>query len=383
MICYSFVKPYDIFMPRGNSHFGVTSGDFGQIRMLPSPSLFAGAFRSALSAYTPQALTAIEKGEKPQDAGLAKALGSLSEPGDFRITMTALAVRAAGKINVFFQLPADLVVFGDDGNLEVASIKPVSPPENIGFNLPLPLLPILKAPRKKQVGGFWLNEAGYAAYISGEECTPAHLVADSKLWKKEIRVGVTLDGTTRSAAEGRLYSAEAVSFADNVGFITGILGVQAVLPDSGELRLGGDARAAHFEKVNLQMPVYQAENLNKEKSFKLVTSSPCIFEKGWLPDFVERDTKGFHFRQKDFSARLVCAAINGHDVVSGWNMVKGQPKEAVRVVPAGSVYWFDSFEGNPSALATFIENGLFGENTDRQRVAEGFNRAFLASYISK
>jgi len=92
-----FVKPYDIFMPRGNSHFGVSSGDFGQIRMLPAPSIFAGAFRSFLASRNPSVLNAIMAGKKPEAADYAKVLGSLEEPGSFRIKKCVYA-KKTGKI---------------------------------------------------------------------------------------------------------------------------------------------------------------------------------------------------------------------------------------------------------------------------------------------
>jgi len=384
MITFSFIKPYDVFMPRGNSHFGVTSGDFGQIRMLPAPSLFAGAFRSMLAAKKPADLFEIENGRKPKSSAMAESLGSISEPGSFRVAMLALAKVENGKHFMFFPMPADLVVFGErnknKNSLVIAKIRPEAKPAALNCPSPLPLMPILKAPLQKPSGGLWLNEAGFKSYLEGNIPASSDLVSEKDFWIKEIRVGITLDGQTRSAADGMLYSAEVISFGENIGFIAGLQGVDETLPEKGELRLGGDARAAHFTRIKFKVPETSIGRIKESKAFRLVLASPGIFAEGWLPDGVSRRESEFYLEKPGFSARLACATLNGNDIVSGWDMFAGKPKEAQRVVPAGSVYWFDKLEGDADALVSFIQNGLWGKTPDRQRVAEGFNQAFLASY---
>jgi CRISPR-associated protein Cmr3 len=100
-----------------------------------------------------------------------------------------------------------------------------------------------------------------------------------------------------------------------------------------------------------------------------------------VPDGVSEDADG-HYRLKGagFSARLVCAAVPRNAVVSGWDIARWIPKTAQRVVPAGSVYWFDRFEGDHRKLATWVAGGVWGDNADRQRRAEGFNLALLGEW---
>ncbi len=61
-------------------------------------------------------------------------------------------------------------------------------------------------------------------------------------------------------------------------------------------------------------------------------------------------------------------------------MVKNLPKTAMKTVPAGSVYWFDVKEGSWSVLKQLAETGIWDNNPDKQRVVEGYNRAYLAAY---
>jgi CRISPR-associated protein Cmr3 len=78
--------------------------------------------------------------------------------------------------------------------------------------------------------------------------------------------------------------------------------------------------------------------------------------------------------------RLACAAVPRFDVIAGWDLALQQPRTAERVAPAGSVYRSDEFEGDTGKLAASVADGLWGDNCDEQRRAEGFNRAWLAHW---
>jgi hypothetical protein len=55
-----------------------------------------------------------------------------------------------------------------------------------------------------------------------------------------------------------------------------------------------------------------------------------------------------------------------------------RPKAAQRAVAAGAVYWFDRVEGDARKLVDWVQGGIWGDNADAARRAEGFNRAWLA-----
>ncbi len=375
-----FVKPYDIFMPRGNSHFGVSSGDFGQIRMLPAPSIFAGAFRSFLASRNPSVLNAIMAGKKPEAADYAKVLGSLEEPGSFRIKKVCLCQKNGENFETMFPLPGDIVVFDDKDGLEIRNLIPHKLPAFIDLGNELPMIPILKAPARKPSGGFWLKESGYMKYLAGQKIAKEDLVKESSLWKKETRVGIALNSSTRAVEEGQLYSAEAVSFKENTGFLVTIDGADNILSSCGDLSLGGDQRAAHFTRISADLHVADCKMLEQAKRFKLLLTAPAIFANGWLPDMVVAENGGYFLKTEGCSARLVCAAIKGYETLSGWNMVENTPKMAMKTVPAGSVYWFEDLKGDGNALKKMVESGIFESMRDQQRVAEGYNRAELAAF---
>lgn len=76
----------------------------------------------------------------------------------------------------------------------------------------------------------------------------------------------------------------------------------------------------------------------------------------------------------------VHAAGPRFEVISGWDLASWKPKPAGRAVPAGAVYWFDEIDGDPGKLAESIAGGLWRDNPDASRRAEGYNNALLAAW---
>jgi CRISPR-associated protein Cmr3 len=242
----------------------------------------------------------------------------------------------------------------------------------------LPLVAHLRIARQaKPQAGRWLDAAGLAAHLRGE--LPARTLSSADLFKRETRLGIALDHGSRTAADGALYTSEAIALDQAVGFLVGCEGDAGQLPKSGHLRLGGDGKGARYHAIAFTAPVVPAQEIAASRRFRIILATPGVFAGGWLPEGVTRSgTAGDYRLQGDgFSARLACAAVPRFDTISGWDLVRQQPKTAQRVAPAGSVYWFDDFAGDVGKLAEWVAGGLWGDNPDRQRRAEGFNRAWL------
>jgi len=258
---------------------------------------------------------------------------------------------------------------------------------------------------------YWLTEPGWKKYLAGQ--TPkddADWAKSAALWKLDHRVGAGLDATTRRAADGRLFSVQAVAMvkqghrigideqtgkpilADyDVGFLAAISG--AVPPKDGTVRLGGDGRAAavHAVEASLAAPDYEA--IVAARRCRLVLATPGIFSTplpragqgeraGWLPTGVTQEADGaYRFNLHGVKACLVCAAVPRAEVVSGWDLAKWQPKPARRAASSGSVYWLEDLEATPEALRKLAGQGLWSDPCeDTVRRAEGFNRAAIAAW---
>ncbi len=372
-VAYLFLEPLDVLFLRGNKLFG-DPGSYGESLVPPWPSVAAGALRSRILADDGVDLAAFAAGR-----AVHPTLGTPDHPGAFRITHFQVARRLAnGRVESLMAPPADLVIGEQDGKvMAVRALSPTAPAAGILSSARLPKLPVLaEAERGKAASGYWLGEAGWRSYLAGKTPAPGDLVTSSELWRIDPRVGVGLDTATGRAADGRLFSVQAVAMQPGVGFLAGIAG--AVPPASGMVRLGGDGRAAAIQTATANAPAPDYAAIARARRCRLVLATPGIFPGGWtLPG---TDAEG-RFHLGDVSGRLVCAAVTRAEIVSGWDLAHWRPKSARRAAPAGSVYWLEDLDATPEALRKLADAGLWGEaGEDVQRQAEGFNLVTFAAY---
>lgn len=396
MTAYYFVQPMDVLLLRGNKSFG-GAGEHGEAVMPPWPSLFAGAFRSALLADdsnrlaqfvalgTQRTLTRDAQQEKIRGLlgnELFKTLGTPAEPGDFRLTWVSLAARAPGGVLAAVPLPADLAAFDDENADRLATLRPAQLPAGIAISSTLPMSALLRTRKQvKPTSGRWLDMRALATHLNG--LPPGPTLGAASFYKRETRLGIALDPNSRTASDGALYTTEAIAMSADAGFLVGIEGEHGQLPSSGLLRLGGDGKGGFYERVtNFAAP--EPAMVEPGGRFRLILATPGFFHGGWLPDGVERQEDGSYRLYGDgFSARLACAVVSRYEVVSGWDLAHWCPKTAQRVAPTGSVYWFDEFAGTSDKLAEWVASGLWEQDLNgeqRQRRAEGFNLAWLAAW---
>jgi CRISPR-associated protein Cmr3 len=389
---YRFVEPLDVLFLRGNKLFG-DPGSYGESLVPPWPSAAAGALRSRMLADDGVDFAAFAAGKIQHPA-----LGTPVQPGAFAVAAFHLARRYAdGRVEVLIAPPADLVITEvEDGKpASVRALKPTQPAPGLLASTPFALLPVLaEDTRGKPTSGYWLTEAGWRAYLTGATPKPRDLIKAAELWRIDPRVGVGLDAATRRAANGRLFSVQAVAMKKrkhaapedfdggfDVGFLAGVTGAEP--PRGGTLRLGGDGRAAAVHSASIDLPEPDYGAIADARRCRLVLATPGIFPEGWkLPG---TDADGF-VQLGAVKGRVVCAAVPRAEVVSGWDLAawsqgKGGPKPAQRAAPTGSVYWLDELDAAPEALRKLAEQGLWKEACDDpQRRAEGFNRFTLAAY---
>lgn len=370
---YRFIEPLDVLFLRGNKLFG-DPGSYGESLVPPWPSVAAGAFRSRMLADDRVDLSAYAAGQV-----LHATLGTPKTPGLFRVIRFQIARRKAdGSIELLFSPPADLVMNAQECKVtSVRLLKPTMPALGIWSSSQMSKLPVLaESERSKLSAGFWLTEAGWNKYLSGEQPLSSDLIGNDQLWCIDQRVGVGLESDTGRAVDGRLFSMQAVTMKPDVGFLVGVSG--AVPPDSGMVRFGGDGRAARIYPATPNIKVSNYADIVRSRSCRLVLATPGIFSEGWKLPGVFSDNR---FKLGNVSGRLVCAAIPRAEVISGWDLAKWQPKSAKRAAPAGSVYWLDELDATPEALDKLVEDGLWNEPCeDRHRRAEGFNQIYLASW---
>lgn len=385
-----FIEPLDVLFLRGNKLFG-DPGSYGEALIPPWPSLAAGALRSRILTDAGVNLPAFARGKVTHPE-----LGTPQQPGSFAVTAFHLARRVGDQLEPLYAPPADLVPSRDaEGTLQVRALCPIdplrlTPRAALLSSAPLPMLPVLaETQRCKPESGGWLTASGWRDYLAGRLPAAEQWLKSSELWSLDPRVGIGLDKDARCAAEGKLFSMQAVAFQSGVGFLAQVSG--AHLPASGTLRLGGDGRAAAVSPADGVWPEPDYAAIAAAGRCRLVLTTPGLFGLpgaetgsggGWLPTGITCTAAGdYLFDLHGVRARLVSAAIPRAEVVSGWDLAQWQPKSAVKAAPTGAVYWLDQLSATPEALRRLIGQGLWSETCeDPARRAEGFNRALLAAW---
>ena len=379
-----FIEPLDVLFLRGNKLFG-DPGSFGESLVPPWPSVAAGALRSRMLADDGVDLAAFARGEVAH-----LTLGTPAQSGAFAVIAFHLARRYAdGRVEALIAPPADWVISEDaNGQPSVRTLKPTQPAVGLLASTPFVHLPVLaEDTRGKPAPGYWLTESGWKKYLAGKLPLPADLVKSSALWSIDPRVGVGLNAATGRAADGKLFSVQAVAMTQrhnatgfDVGFLAAVTG--ATPPTGGTLRLGGDGRAAAIHVVAANLPEPDFAVIAVARRCRLVLATPGLFAQGWLPTGVTQTADGtLNFDLHGVRGKLICAAVPRFEVVSGWDLAKWQPKPAQRAAPTGSVYWLEDLAATPDALRKLADAGLWSAACeDSARRAEGFNRITLAAY---
>lgn len=382
MTLWLFIQPVDSLFFRGHLAFG-ESGEHGMGTMPPPPSVMAGALRSAILGAYPDELARFSREGQCRDPRLDRCLGTPQAPGDFRLRALTLARLHDGRCEALHPLPADLVRL-DSG---LHTLTPQTPdPEMIIHPGALPKVAMLHcALTQKPLGGGYLTTAGWQAHRDGQSpVANTHIVEAVDLHRPDPRLGIGLQTSARTTQEGLIYTTEGHALSPDqidgtaTGFLVGVDGAEPFLAREGLLRLGGDGRAATFKPVTFNVDRPPLDTIERKRRFRLILNTPGLFAGGHLPSAIQAEDGGHWLRGKGFTARLVCCAHGRRDIISGWDLQQWQPKPALRAVPAGAVYWFEDLEGDPEALAAWVEDGLAQECSETRR-AEGYNQATLAA----
>ena len=370
---YRFIEPLDVLFLRGNKLFG-DAGSHGESLVPPWPSVAAGALRSLMLATDQIDLQAFARGSQSHPT-----LGTPLQPGSFTLTGFDLARRrSSGQIETLHALPADLLcIEGEAGQPQLHRLLPQTPAAGLSSSAALAQWPVLAQPsRAKPIGGHWLTQSGWADYLLGRTPAVTQLVPATQLWRLDARIGIGLDEATRSVADGKLFTAQAVAFRSDVGFLAVVR--DAVLPQEGVLRLGGDGRGAALRPADHTPAAEPLDAIASARRCRIVLTTPGLFAQGWLPPGVDSE---HNFSLHGIRGRLVCAAVPRAEVVSGWSLALGQPKPAERAAPTGSVYWIDQLDVTAAQLRKLAEQGLWDDaNQNAARRAEGFNRFSFATF---
>ncbi|WP_127803973.1 type III-B CRISPR module-associated Cmr3 family protein [Hydrogenophaga sp. NH-16] len=339
----------------------------GDSLAFPFPATVAGALRAALSAM---------RGQAPDPYSRLDASNSLAQLS--LACFDWLEPDAAPAL--LLPRPADAAYLGG----YIMPLVPQADPEGCWTDLEpgLKLLG-LQGPDDAREGKpdpapAWWSSRQFSQWLQRAEPVPQGVDAEFLDTLEDTRVHVVIDQHGKGSVTGGLFRSTGRDFGPQIrqanlgqGLALAIsvdLGA-ASTPAGQELhgcirRLGGEGRFVRFEqRQHPSLPwedPAQPNGLDRATRVRFVLTTPAVFpEGGWRPEGLAYDSATQSIRGAidtptgTVRVTLVAAAISRAQSYSGWQLDEqgfAGPGRPWRVVPAGSVFWFDLASGDAPRL---------------------------------
>lgn len=331
------LQPRDPLLVRDGRPFSADPGSQARTLEWPLPSTVAGAVRTHLGN-----LNNFEwSGDGPDKARSIALRGPLM-----------LVQRAGSGWEYYFSAPADAVVYKTESEvITVARLSPFKPDADAGCNVPKGLSPLsVNEEFKPELGYDYWSGSDCVAWLSGKMEKPPEN-AMGKL-AKDTRVHVRMNKNSGAHEQGGLFATESICMPDAqvksdkpmVAMACRVCGEIDNMGEAGSfITLGGEGRSSHIESEACAWPDCPEElkSAASGKLLKLQLVTPGLFERGWLPAWIDRGTipgvDGVKVKQ------IVSAAVPRRIPVSGWSYEKKTfgPKAARYACPAGTVFFLE------------------------------------------
>jgi CRISPR-associated protein Cmr3 len=168
---------------------------------------------------------------------------------------------------------------------------------------------------------------------------------------------------------------------------------------SGVIPLGAERRLAELSKLSddtaktedlWKCPEKITDLLKQAGYIRLQLATPAIFNNGWYPDWLSKTEKGHlagTIPKTSIYVELVAAAVGRFVPISGYAYGrKPGIKSTKKMVPAGSVYFFQVLDGDTEALTDLWLHPICGKSyyePDSNLGADGFGLALWGVWQPK
>ena len=346
---YLRLTPLSPLIARDSRPFGAGQGNRVRSMDWISPSVIAGAVRTAVW--------------KANDTLTPEQLKTIEVCGGFPVLNE----------RIYLPRPLDALIRKTDkatGTTDVLRIRPMS--GSAGVQMPhadlVPSAPVGMPEEdfKPESGDAFWPLATMAEWLGCEDDQPVSMKIDGlPAPVKEDRTNVTILPESGAAEDARLFTTTGLDFVrkppkdTSEGRLSQMrigvrvnFGEHAPLPERLLVPLGGERRLAEVRATEADKgfwEVPQSLSWEGKKGLRMVLATPAIFEKGWLPGWLwEKDGNLIGtIPGSGVSVRLISAVVGRWKPLSGWSYEKGRngPKALRRMVPAGSVYFFEVLKG--------------------------------------
>lgn len=348
------IIPNDTLFFRSARPFTMGSETWADIIFPPSPSTFYGAIRTLL-IFSRGTLENFKKGYS--DIGNFYEKGSMEIKGPFLFTETTYGNM---NIDIFFKSPQDLINVDAKKhiNLTTYSVPKLFISDGQLFeDKKVKYILTTSLNTKVEDAYGYINSFTMKDYLSfsSKKIKEFYFYQDSQFYLKEEKIGIARDRHSKASKEGYLYRTEMIRLNNSTNQVTGfLLKINNVenFPKEGHLKLGGEGKTVLFKVLEEKETKHDSFSVFRKdqfeeidiniRQFKLYFVTNAIFEKGWLPKWI--DEKTFLGEFKNLKLRLTGCCLGKFEIHGGWDIAKKQPKPVYKVVPQASVYYFELLE---------------------------------------
>lgn len=250
-------------------------------------------------------------------------------------------------------------------------------------------------------GGGYLDENAINNYLNSKSSNYS-VYALGEYLSKETHIGISIDPDLGTAVAGQFYQQTLITpkkiTHDNIihhcSLALEATGIE--IPEKSIVRIGGDAKLGTVSHIEEELPLPEPPSIESDCCFKLYLSTPAVFEKGWLPGWINKEnmTGIFTYKKRSVRVKLFSAAVGKPIAVGGFGFDRDKngcyPTEMRFAVPAGSVYYFKLLDGSMTDVIRLFHKrcisdyretlGFHYERRDRLRYcSRGFGYSFVGT----
>lgn len=298
----------------------------------PPPSVFYGALRALYFSYFPDLLPHIDNYDPTKDLEIKNLYFYIDNCPYFPIPLDLVKLKGDHQAKQF----PKLVSLSLQNETDYSSSNPLD--YTLGFtgdsNVPLESLE----------GVAILDKISYLSDYFNGKC-PTQFSSLDDFVTIEPKIGIARNNTTLTSEDGMLYRVGMRRLIKNekrLDFLVEFEGLdfENHVLERGYSKFGAENKIIAFSKV---VETFKERKVTTNR-FKIVLNTPGIFHNGWIPDFLnQEDRTGIFFTKK---VRLIAAAIGKPKSFGGFDIRRKEPKPMYYAVPAGSVYYLETIDGN-------------------------------------
>ncbi|MDR1690076.1 MAG: hypothetical protein LBS21_15950 [Clostridiales bacterium] len=186
----------------------------------------------------------------------------------------------------------------------------------------------------KTAEGRYISRSALGEYLAGGKIDAS--VSLGGYITDEDKTGFYRNRSTNTAKRQMLYNSPLKRLqngSNRAALAANIWGIQF----EGLVRFGGEGKTASFTQCSCDISPglpkgfkSDDEKINENGEFKLYLATPAFFKSGCMPSFLNEENS---------YAELLTAAIYGYESIGGFDMQAKRPKQMLRAVKAGSVYY--------------------------------------------